>query len=73
MPFIRMSPDRVKERSECIRALAVGEGASDAREAGVGRFLEGVLPDADDFPALASKLAGDAFVAGHVDALAAGK
>jgi hypothetical protein len=32
----------------------------------MGRLLEGVLPDADDFPTLVAKLAGDAFVAGHV-------
>ena len=38
----------------------------DAVEAGVGGFLEGMLPDADDAPALAAELAGDAAVAGHV-------
>ena len=38
----------------------------DAGEASVGGFLEGMLPDADDFPALAAELAGNAFVAGHV-------
>ena len=31
-----------------------------------GRFLKGVLPDADDFPSPAPKMAGYAAVAGHV-------
>jgi hypothetical protein len=35
-------------------------------EAGVGGFLEGMWPDADDFPSPAPELAGDAAVAGHV-------
>jgi len=43
-----------------------GEGAVDAVEAGLGGFAEGVLPDADDFPSLTSKLTSDAFIAGHV-------
>jgi len=38
----------------------------DALEASLRRFLEGVLPDADDFPSLPAELAVDAFVAGHV-------
>ncbi len=38
----------------------------DAIKAGLGGFLEGVLPDADDFPSLEAKLTGDAFVASHV-------
>ena len=38
----------------------------DALEASLRRFLEGVLPDADDFPSLPAELAGDAFIAGHV-------
>ena len=41
-------------------------GSADAIEAGVGGFLERMLPDADDFPALVPELAGDAAVAGHV-------
>ena len=50
----------------------------DAVEAGVGGFLEGVLPDADDLPPLAAELAVHSFIAGHVvfalvDALTAGK
>ena len=32
-----------------------GEGAVDAVEAGAWRFFEGMLPDADDFPALAAE------------------
>ncbi len=28
--------------------------------------LEGMLPDADDFPSLPAELAGDAAIAGHV-------
>lgn len=32
----------------------------------MGGFLEGMLPDTDDFPALLAELAGDAFIAGHV-------
>ena len=40
--------------------------ALDAAEAGVGEFLEGMLPDADDFPAPAPEPAGDAAVAGYV-------
>ena len=42
------------------------KSAADAVKAGVGRFLEGVLPDADDFPSLPAELAGDALIAGHV-------
>ncbi len=38
----------------------------DALEASLRRFLEGVLPDADDFPSLPAELAVDAFIAGHV-------
>ena len=38
----------------------------DAGEASVGGFFEGMLPDADDFPSPAPKLAGDVAVAGHV-------
>ena len=44
----------------------LGAGAADAGEAGAGGFLEGMLPDADDAPALAAELAGDAAVAGYV-------
>jgi len=56
----------------------VSERAAEAGEANGWGFLEGVLPDADDFPSLPAELAGDAFIAGHVilafvDALAAGK
>jgi hypothetical protein len=52
--------------------------ASYALQTGLRGFFEGVLPDADDFPALVAELAGDAFIASHVvfalvDALAAGK
>ena len=32
-----------------------GEGAADAGEASVGGFFEGMLPDADDLPALAAE------------------
>jgi hypothetical protein len=58
--------------------VAQGQDALDAVEASLGGLLEGVLPDADDFPALALELAVDSFVASHVvfafvDALAAGK
>ena len=42
------------------------DAPTDAVEAGGGGFLEGVLPDADDFPALTAELARDAAVAGHV-------
>jgi hypothetical protein len=54
------------------------ERAADAVEANGRRFLEGVLPDADNFPSLSAELVGDAFVSGHViftlvDTLAAGK
>jgi hypothetical protein len=42
------------------------ESAADAVEAGVGRFLEGVLPDADDFPSLTAELAVDTPIARHV-------
>ena len=42
------------------------QGAVDAVEADGRRFLEGMLPDADDFPSLAAKLTGDALVARHV-------
>ena len=38
----------------------------DALEASLRRFLEGVLPDADDFPSLPAELAIDALIAGHV-------
>ena len=44
----------------------LSQRTADAVEAGVRGFLEGVLPDADDFPALAAELASDAFIAGHV-------
>jgi len=39
---------------------------ADSVNAGGGRFLEGVLPDADDFPSPAPELAGDAAVVRHV-------
>ena len=42
------------------------DAPTDAVEAGGGGFLQGVLPDAEDFPALAAELARDAAVAGHV-------
>jgi hypothetical protein len=42
------------------------KGSADAVEAGLGGFLEGVLPDANDFPSLPAELAVDAFIAGHV-------
>ena len=42
------------------------EGPADAGEASVGRFFEGMLPDADDFPSPAPKLAGDVAIAGYV-------
>lgn len=38
----------------------------DAGEAGIGRFLEGMLPDADGFLSPAPELTGNAFIAGHV-------
>ena len=38
----------------------------DAVKAGGGGFLEGVLPDADDFPPLAAELATHTFIASHV-------
>jgi hypothetical protein len=40
-----------------------GEGAVEANGWG---FLEGVLPDADDFPSLLAELAVHAAIAGHV-------
>ncbi len=40
--------------------------AAHAVEAGLGGFLEGVLPDADNFPSLPPELAVDALIAGHV-------
>ena len=43
-----------------------GQAATNAGEAGVGGFFEGMLPDADDFPAPAPELAGYVAVAGHV-------
>jgi hypothetical protein len=49
------------------KAIALtAERAADAVEAGVGRFLEGVLPDVDDFPSLTAELAVDTLIAGHV-------
>jgi hypothetical protein len=57
--------DRVRKEAKtglCTRQ----ERAADAVEAGCGGFLQGVLPDADDFPALPSELVSDAFIAGHV-------
>ena len=42
------------------------EGAAEAYKAAVGRFPKGVLPDADDFPALAAELAVDSVVTGPV-------
>jgi hypothetical protein len=38
----------------------------DAVEAGLGGFLEGVLPDADDFSSPTAELVVDAAIAGHV-------
>ena len=54
------------------------KSAVDSIQTAVGRFLQRVLPDADDFPSLPAQLAIYAPVAGHVvcslvDALAAGK
>ncbi len=40
--------------------------SADAVGTGLRKFLEGVLPDADDFPSLAAELSVHAFVAGHV-------
>jgi hypothetical protein len=40
--------------------------AAEAGEAGLGGFLEGVLPDAEDFPSIPAELAVHAFIAGHV-------
>ena len=45
---------------------AEGQAAADAGEASVGGFLEGMLPDANDFPSPAPELAGDSLIAGHV-------
>jgi len=42
------------------------ERAAEAVEAGLGGFLESVLPDADDLPSPPAELAGHASVAGHV-------
>jgi hypothetical protein len=69
--------DRVRKEAKtglCTRQ----ERAADAVKAKGRGFLEGVLPDADDFPSLPTELAGDALIADHVvfaliDALAAGK
>lgn len=38
----------------------------DAVETGVGGFLQGMLPDADDLPPLATELVGNAAITGHV-------
>lgn len=51
---------QAKARSRLAKSLM------DAVEACLGGFLEGVLPDADDFPALASELAVHAAIPGHV-------
>jgi hypothetical protein len=45
---------------------AEGQAATNAGEARGGGFLEGMLPDADDFPSPASERAVHAAVAGHV-------
>jgi hypothetical protein len=52
----------------CVSSLSIGSSKppADSIEAGLGGFLEGVLPDADDFPSLLAKLAVDASVAGYV-------
>jgi hypothetical protein len=52
----------------CVSSLSgsLGQCRADAVQAGRGGFLEGVLPDADNFPALAAELTGDTAVAGHV-------
>jgi hypothetical protein len=55
---------RLKQSWQPFRTTT--EGAADAVEAGVGEFLEGVLPDADDLPPLAAELAVHSFIAGHV-------
>jgi len=44
----------------------LGESAVDTVEVGVGKFLEGMLPEADDFPSLAAELADDATIAGDL-------
>ena len=49
-----------------VKPPAYYESSADAVEADLGGFLEGVLPDADDFPSLAADLTGDVAVAGHV-------
>ena len=59
------SLDRVQKEAKtglCTRQ----ERAADAVKAGLRRFPEGVLPDADDFPSLPAELAGDAPIAGNV-------
>ena len=38
----------------------------DAVETGIGRFLQGMLPDTDDLPTFLAELACDAFVASPV-------
>ena len=43
-----------------------GAGAADAGEAGAGGFLEGMLPDADDFPSNTPESEIHAAVAGHI-------
>ena len=53
LPIVQLSAGRVESPAEVV-------------EASGGGFLEGMLPDADDFPSLAAELAGDVAVAGHV-------
>jgi len=60
-----MSATRSKRKGKGLTPLG-GERAAETVEAGFGRFLEGVLPDADDFPSPAPELAGDTAIARHV-------
>jgi hypothetical protein len=57
---ISSSAEAVRENELKIGPDLRGERAADAVEAGLGGFLEGVWPDADDAPSSTPELAGDA-------------
>lgn len=53
-------------KAHSVQRLRIFQIAANAVEAGLGRFLEGVLPEANGFPSLPAELAVAAFIAGHV-------
>jgi hypothetical protein len=53
-------------KAHSVQRLRIFQIAADAVEAGGRGFLEGVLPNADDFPSLPAELKVHAFVAGYV-------